>query len=93
MHLAGGEQGIRHFLEHLGAPMERWMEDPRNLQINGELIRLLSTAIASAMGEKELPLLMHKRDEFLKTFKNLKMMTSIVINFRKNHFYMCVCIT
>lgn len=78
MHLAGGEKGKRYFLEHLGAPMEQWMEDLGKVQINEELIRLLSTALTSAMGEKELPRLGQERDEFLKSLKNLKMMTGIV---------------
>jgi carnitine 3-dehydrogenase len=78
MHLGGGEQGIRHFLEHLGAPMQCWMEDLGKVQINEELISLISTAIAALGYENQIPRLMQERDGFLKSIKDLKAKTNIL---------------
>ena len=78
MHLGGGAQGIRHFLEHLGVPMKCWMDDLGKVEIDEELINSLSTAIAVLVGENELSQLMQKRDGFLKNVMDLKAMTTML---------------
>lgn len=72
LHLSGGEGGIKHSLEHLGPPMQSWMQDLGRVEINEDLISLLSDEVSRELQGRDLPELVRARNKVLVTLMALK---------------------
>lgn len=64
-HLAGGEGGMAHFLEHLGAPMESWWQDLGAPRLTPEVRRKIVEGVAQAVGGRSIGELAAERDRRL----------------------------
>ena len=65
-HLAGGEGGIRHFLDHLGPAMESWWKDlGRMEQITPALKEKLIAGVSQIVGGRSVEALDQQRDDVL----------------------------
>ena len=65
MHLGGGEGGIRHMLDHLGAPIESWWADLGSPGITGELKAQLAAGVAAELEGRDGAALAPARDALL----------------------------
>jgi len=65
MHLGGGEGGIRHMLDHLGAPIESWWDDLGTPRITEELKQQLTEGVAAALEGRDGAALAPARDALL----------------------------
>ncbi len=65
LHLSGGEGGIRHMLDHLGAPIESWWADLGTPSITEELKQQLSAGVADALAGRDAAQLAPARDALL----------------------------
>jgi 3-hydroxyacyl-CoA dehydrogenase len=72
MHLAGGSEGIKHFLTHLGPPIESWIKSLGKVSIDNALINLLSKGVEDYINGKEIDQLTRERDDLLQQLKQLK---------------------
>ncbi len=72
LHLSGGEGGIRHFLEHLGPPIESWIKNLGTVSIDDDLINVLDEGVKDLLKEKKLSQLIEERDLLLHELKTLK---------------------
>lgn len=66
LHLSGGAGGIRHMLEHLGPPMESWMDDLGKISIDQATVELISDKVNEYISQKDIPLMVKERDTLLK---------------------------
>jgi carnitine 3-dehydrogenase len=64
-HLAGGEGGMAHFLEHLGTPMETWWADLGGPHLTPEIRKQIVDGVAEAVGGRTIPTLAAERDRRL----------------------------
>ena len=78
MHLAGGIEGIKHFLTHLGPPINSWIKSLGKVSIDEALIDLLSEGVEQALSGKKIDQLVKERDDLLQQLKNLKAVSKIV---------------
>jgi len=65
LHLSGGEGGIRHMLDHLGAPIESWWADLGTPMINEALKRQLASGVEDALAGRDGSQLAPARDALL----------------------------
>jgi carnitine 3-dehydrogenase len=65
LHLSGGEGGIRHMLDHLGAPIESWWADLGTPMITEELKQQLSAGVEAALAGRDGTQLAPARDALL----------------------------
>ena len=64
-HLAGGEGGMPHFLEHLGGPMESWWQDLGAPQLTPEVRQAIIEGVADAVAGRSVAELAAARDRRL----------------------------
>jgi carnitine 3-dehydrogenase len=64
-HLAGGEGGMQHFLEHLGGPTESWWDDLGTPSLTPEIRQKLIAGVAAETGGRSIAGIAHERDRFL----------------------------
>jgi 3-hydroxyacyl-CoA dehydrogenase len=65
LHLSGGEGGIRHMLDHLGAPIESWWDDLGTPRITEELKLQLAAGVEAALAGRDGAQLAPTRDALL----------------------------
>jgi carnitine 3-dehydrogenase len=61
-HLAGGEGGITHFMAHLAAPMQSWMEDLGNPRLTPQIQQMIIDGVAEEAAGRSVADLMRWRD-------------------------------
>ncbi|WP_433607649.1 3-hydroxyacyl-CoA dehydrogenase NAD-binding domain-containing protein [Prescottella agglutinans] len=71
-HLSGGAGGMRHLLEHLGPPTQKWMDDLGTPQLTPELADKLVAGIDHEMAGIDQPGLVADRDRLLVDIMRLK---------------------
>jgi 3-hydroxyacyl-CoA dehydrogenase len=64
-HLAGGEGGIQHFMEHLAGPMTTWWKDLGNPEFTPELKDKIVQGVLAEAGDQSIDELAEKRDRLL----------------------------
>ena len=65
-HLAGGEGGMKHFLDHLGPAMQGWMDDLGAPQLNGpDLQKAIIAGVSDEVGSRSIGDLQKWRDRKL----------------------------
>jgi 3-hydroxyacyl-CoA dehydrogenase len=64
-HLAGGEGGMAHFLDHLGPPIEGWWKTMGQPTLTPEVKALLTQGIEEEIGERSYGDLVAERDRRL----------------------------
>jgi 3-hydroxyacyl-CoA dehydrogenase len=64
-HLAGGQGGIHHFMEHLSGPMSTWWKDLGNPQFTLELKEKISQGVLGEAGNQSINDLAEERDRLL----------------------------
>lgn len=72
LHLSGGSGGIQHMLEHLGPPMESWMESLGKVSIDEKLTRLVSAEVTKFLESKDITQITEGRNHILKQLLKLK---------------------
>jgi carnitine 3-dehydrogenase len=72
LHLSGGDGGIRHFLEHLGPPIESWWRDLGDITITPKLIEQLVDGVSAELEPFDLARMTAERDEVLLRLLELK---------------------
>ena len=61
-HLAGGEGGMTHFMTHLAAPMQSWIDDLGAPQLTPDLQRKIIDGVAEEAAGRSVPELASWRD-------------------------------
>ena len=64
-HLAGGQGGIHHFMEHLAGPMTTWWKDLGNPEFTAELKEKISQGVLGEAGKQSINDLAEERDRLL----------------------------
>jgi 3-hydroxyacyl-CoA dehydrogenase len=64
-HLAGGEGGIHHFMEHLAGPMTIWWKDLGNPEFTPELKEKIVQGVLAEAGNQSIDELASERDKLL----------------------------
>ena len=64
-HLAGGQGGIHHFMEHLAGPMTTWWKDLGNPEFTPELKEKISQGVLAEAGKQSVNDLAEERDRAL----------------------------
>jgi carnitine 3-dehydrogenase len=64
-HLAGGEGGMAHFMAHLAAPMQSWIDDLGNPRLDPALQRQIIDGVAEEAAGRSVPELARWRDDKL----------------------------
>ena len=64
-HLAGGQGGIHHFMEHLAGPMTTWWKDLGNPEFTPELKEKISQGVLAEAGKQSINNLAEERDRAL----------------------------
>jgi 3-hydroxyacyl-CoA dehydrogenase len=64
-HLAGGQGGIHHFMEHLAGPMTTWWKDLGNPEFTPELKEKISQGVLAEAGKQSINDLAEERDKLL----------------------------
>jgi 3-hydroxyacyl-CoA dehydrogenase len=64
-HLAGGEGGIRHFMEHLAGPMTTWWKDLGNPEFTPDLKEKIVQGVLAEAGDQSINELADERDRLL----------------------------
>ena len=64
-HLAGGEGGVRHFLEHIGPGVEQWWADLGTPSLTPEVIDRVSTSVEAEAAGRPIADLEAERDRDL----------------------------
>src|ERR1700727_242075 len=64
-HLAGGEGGIHHFMEHLSGPVATWWKDLGNPEFTPELKAKISQGVLEEAGNQSIDDLAGQRDRLL----------------------------
>ena len=72
LHLSGGDAGIRHFLEHLGPPIENWWRDLGNISITPQVIEALVNGVNAELEPFDLSRMTEQRDDVLLSLLELK---------------------
>jgi 3-hydroxyacyl-CoA dehydrogenase len=72
MHLAGGSEGIKHFLTHLGPPINSWIKSLGKVSVDKALIDLLSEGVEQVLSGQKIDQLVRERDDLLRQLKHLK---------------------
>lgn len=74
--LSGGEGGIRHTLEHLGTAINSILNDLGKVEMNPELIALLSNGVSEQLEGKDLSKILQQRNDLLAALLELKNKTT-----------------
>lgn len=64
-HLGGGEGGIRHFLDHLGPPVEGWWRDLGHPSLTPDVRAKLIEGVTAAVADRSVADLARERDTLL----------------------------
>jgi 3-hydroxyacyl-CoA dehydrogenase len=64
-HLAGGEGGIHHFMEHLAGPMTTWWKDLGNPEFTPDLKEKIVQGVLAEAGDQSIDELAGARDRLL----------------------------
>jgi len=64
-HLAGGEGGIHHFMEHLAGPMTTWWKDLGNPEFTPDLKEKIVQGVLAEAGNQSIDELAGERDRLL----------------------------
>jgi 3-hydroxyacyl-CoA dehydrogenase len=64
-HLAGGQGGIQHFMEHLAGPMTTWWKDLGNPEFTPELKEKIVQGVLAEAGNQSINDLAEERDKLL----------------------------
>jgi 3-hydroxyacyl-CoA dehydrogenase len=64
-HLAGGQGGIHHFMEHLAGPMATWWKDLGNPEFTPDLKEKISQGVLAEAGKQSISDLAEERDRAL----------------------------
>jgi 3-hydroxyacyl-CoA dehydrogenase len=64
-HLAGGQGGIQHFMEHLAGPMTTWWKDLGNPEFTPELKEKIVEGVLAEAGNQSINDLAEERDKLL----------------------------
>jgi carnitine 3-dehydrogenase len=64
-HLAGGDGGMRHFLEHLGGPVQSWWDDLGTPSLTPEIRQKLVAGVTAETEGRSIAGIAHERDRFL----------------------------
>ena len=64
-HLAGGQGGIHHFMEHLAGPMATWWRDLGNPEFTPDLKEKISQGVLAEAGKQSVNDLAEERDRAL----------------------------
>jgi 3-hydroxyacyl-CoA dehydrogenase len=64
-HLAGGQGGIQHFMEHLAGPMTTWWKDLGNPEFTPELKEKIVQGVLAEAGNQSINNLAEDRDSLL----------------------------
>ncbi|HTF66320.1 MAG TPA: 3-hydroxyacyl-CoA dehydrogenase NAD-binding domain-containing protein [Edaphobacter sp.] len=64
-HLAGGQGGIQHFMEHLAGPMTTWWKDLGNPEFTPELKEKIVEGVLVVAGNQSIDNLAEERDSLL----------------------------
>lgn len=64
-HLAGGEGGMQHFLDHLGGPVQSWWDDLGAPSLTPEIGRKLVAGVSEEAAGRSVAEIAEKRDAFL----------------------------
>jgi 3-hydroxyacyl-CoA dehydrogenase len=64
-HLAGGQGGIQHFMEHLAGPMTTWWKDLGNPEFTLELKEKIVQGVLAEAGNQSINNLAEERDSLL----------------------------
>jgi carnitine 3-dehydrogenase len=64
-HLAGGEGGMRHFMEHLATPLQGWMDDLGAPRLTAEVQQKIVAGVEAETGGRGVAELARWRDEKL----------------------------
>ncbi len=64
-HLAGGDGGMQHFLDHLGGPVQTWWDDLGTPSLTPEIGRKLVAGVTEEAAGRSVADIAAKRDEFL----------------------------
>jgi 3-hydroxyacyl-CoA dehydrogenase len=64
-HLAGGEGGIHHFMEHLAGPMTTWWKDLGNPEFTPDLKEKIVQGVLAEAGYQSIDELANERDRLL----------------------------
>jgi len=64
-HLAGGQGGIQHFMEHLAGPMTTWWKDLGNPEFTSELKEKIVQGVLAEAGNQSINNLAEERDSLL----------------------------
>ena len=65
LHLSGGDGGLRHVLEHLGPPIERWWDDLGDPRLTSGLCGTAIEGVEQELDGLDLTDLVARRDELL----------------------------
>src|ERR1700754_4840680 len=64
-HLAGGQGGIQHFMEHLAGPMTTWWKDLGNPEFTPDLKEKIVQGVLTEAGNQSIDELAEERDRLL----------------------------
>ncbi len=64
-HLAGGEGGMKHFMEHLGGPIQGWMDDLGTTRLTPPVQKEIIDGVAEEAGKRSIADLQRWRDRKL----------------------------
>jgi carnitine 3-dehydrogenase len=64
-HLAGGEGGMKHFMDHLGGPIQTWMDDLGKTRLTPPVQKAIIDGVAEEAGGRSIADLQRWRDRKL----------------------------
>jgi 3-hydroxyacyl-CoA dehydrogenase len=64
-HLAGGEGGIEHFLEHIGPALNTWIDDLGDERVDSETTPAVTRSVLEEAAGRSIAELAAQRDAFL----------------------------
>src|SRR5262245_7011489 len=65
LHLAGGQGGMKHFMEHLGGPIQGWMDDLGDTRLTPQVQKTIIDGVAEEAGSRSISDLERWRDRKL----------------------------
>ncbi len=72
LHLSGGAGGLKHTLDHLGAPIEEWWRDLGQVRIDDGLKSILVAGADDELAGRPIEEIVAERDDVLLTLLRLK---------------------
>ena len=71
-HLSGGPGGFAHFVDHLGGPMQDWMDDLGSPRLTPELVASLTASVDAEFADVDVEELRGRRDAALRELFEVK---------------------